>query len=89
MLMVLTMAQFAGVMWMSLEGATLTTVLMVGLYRTAEALEAAQGISFYAVSGTSRSRSLFHPQCILPHQPVMERRAAGIDDLGCHAAAGP
>ena len=30
-----------GLMWVAVELATLTTVMMVGLYRTAEALEAA------------------------------------------------
>jgi len=30
-----------GVMWVAVEGATLTTVLMVSLYRTHQAIEAA------------------------------------------------
>jgi hypothetical protein len=44
-----------GVMWVAIELATLTTVMMVGIYRTHEALEAAWGISFSAASA-SRSR---------------------------------
>src|SRR6202041_3382528 len=35
------LANNIGLMWVAVELATLTTVLMVGLYRTAEALEAA------------------------------------------------
>src|SRR5246500_2108841 len=40
MLLALT-ANNLGVVWVAIEGATLTTVLMVGIYRTHEALEAA------------------------------------------------
>jgi formate hydrogenlyase subunit 3/multisubunit Na+/H+ antiporter MnhD subunit len=37
-----------GLMWVAIEMATLTTVLMVGIYRTHEALEAPGNILFSA-----------------------------------------
>ena len=44
-----------GVMWVAIELATLTTVMMVGIYRTHEALEAAWKYFILAASA-SRSR---------------------------------
>ncbi len=50
------LASNIGLMWVAVEVATLTTVLMVGIYRTHEALERPGNISFWAASA-SRSRS--------------------------------
>jgi hydrogenase-4 component F len=69
MLMVLTTNNL-GVMWVSLEGATLTTVLMVGLYRTAEALEAAW--KYFILCGVGIALALFGTTLMyLAAQPVM------------------
>ena len=56
MLLALT-ANNLGVMWVALEGATLTTVLMVGLYRTHEALEAAW--KYFILCGVGIALALF------------------------------
>jgi hydrogenase-4 component F len=69
MLMVLTTNNL-GVMWVSLEGATLTTVLMVGLYRTHEALEAAW--KYFILCGVGIALALFGTTLMyLAAQPVM------------------
>ncbi len=69
MLMVLT-SNNLGVMWVSLEGATLTTVLMVGLYRTHEALEAAW--KYFILCGVGIALALFGTTLMyLAAQPVM------------------
>jgi hydrogenase-4 component F len=69
MLMVLTTNNL-GIMWVSLEGATLTTVLMVGLYRTAEALEAAW--KYFILCGVGIALALFGTILMyLAAQPVM------------------
>jgi hydrogenase-4 component F len=69
MLMVLT-ANNLGIMWVSLEGATLTTVLMVGLYRTHEALEAAW--KYFILCGVGIALALFGTTLMyLAAQPVM------------------
>jgi hydrogenase-4 component F len=69
MLMVLT-SNNLGVMWVSLEGATLTTVLMVGLYRTHEALEAAW--KYFILCGVGIALALFGTTLMyLSAQPVM------------------
>jgi hydrogenase-4 component F len=59
-----------GVLWVSLEGATLTTVLMVGLYRTHEALEAAW--KYFILCGVGIALALFGTTLMyLAAQPVM------------------
>jgi hydrogenase-4 component F len=57
-------------MWVSLEGATLTTVLMVGLYRTNAALEAAW--KYFILCGVGIALALFGTTLMyLAAQPVM------------------
>ena len=69
MLLALT-ANNLGVLWVALEGATLTTVLMVGLYRTHEALEAAW--KYFILCGVGIALALFGTTLIyLAAQPVM------------------
>jgi len=59
-----------GVLWVSIEGATLTTVLMVGLYRTHEALEAAW--KYFILCGVGIALALFGTTLMyLAAQPVM------------------
>jgi hydrogenase-4 component F len=69
MLLALT-ANNLGVMWVALEGATLATVLMVGLYRTHEALEAAW--KYFILCGVGIALALFGTTLMyLAAQPVM------------------
>jgi hydrogenase-4 component F len=69
MLLALT-ANNLGVMWVAIEGATLTTVLMVGLYRTHAALEAAW--KYFILCGTGIALALFGTTLMyLAAQPVM------------------
>ncbi len=69
MLLALT-ANNLGVLWVALEGATLTTVLMVGLYRTAAALEAAW--KYFILCGVGIALALFGTILMyLAAQPVM------------------
>ena len=69
MLLALT-ANNLGVMWVAVEGATLTTVLMVGLYRTAEALEASW--KYFILCGVGIALALFGTTLMyLAAQPVM------------------
>ena len=69
MLLVLT-ANNLGVMWVALEGATLTTVLMVGLYRTDAALEAAW--KYFILCGVGIALALFGTTLMyLAAEPVM------------------
>ena len=57
-------------LWVAVEGATLTTVLMVGLYRTREALEAAW--KYFILCGVGIALALFGTILIyLAAQPVM------------------
>ena len=59
-----------GVMWVAVEGATLTTVLMVGLYRTPEALEAAW--KYFILCGVGIALALFGTTLMyLAAQPVV------------------
>ena len=46
------LANNIGLMWVAIEFATLTTVLMVGIYRTPEALEAAWKFTSSAASAS-------------------------------------
>jgi hydrogenase-4 component F len=69
MLLALT-ANNLGVLWVAVEGATLTTVLMVGLYRTREALEAAW--KYFILCGVGIALALFGTILMyLAAQPVM------------------
>jgi hydrogenase-4 component F len=69
MLLALT-ANNLGVMWVAVEGATLTTVLMVGLYRTREALEAAW--KYFMLCGVGIALALFGTTLMyLAAEPVM------------------
>ncbi|GEO36294.1 hydrogenase-4 component F [Skermanella aerolata] len=59
-----------GVLWVAVEGATLTTVLMVSLYRTPAALEAAW--KYFILCGVGIALALFGTILIyLAAQPVM------------------
>jgi hydrogenase-4 component F len=59
-----------GVMWVAVEGATLTTVLMVSLYRTPAAIEAAW--KYFILCGVGIALALFGTILIyLAAQPVM------------------
>ncbi len=59
-----------GVMWVAVEGATLTTVLMVGLYRTHEALEASW--KYFILCGVGIALALFGTTLMyLAAQPVV------------------
>ena len=51
-----------GVMWVAVEGATLTTALMISLYRTRESIEAAW--KYFILCGVSRSPSSAPSLCI-------------------------
>ena len=61
-----------GMMWVAIELATLTTVLMVGIYRTHEALEAAWKYFILAASA-SRSRCSAPSWSIWRRAPSSER----------------
>lgn len=59
-----------GVLWVAVEGATLTTVLMVSLYRTAASIEAAW--KYFILCGVGIALALFGTILIyLAAQPVM------------------
>jgi hydrogenase-4 component F len=59
-----------GIMWVAVEGATLTTVLMVGLYRTAAALEASW--KYFILCGVGIALALFGTTLLyLAAQPVV------------------
>ncbi|HYG84762.1 MAG TPA: hydrogenase 4 subunit F [Azospirillum sp.] len=59
-----------GMMWVAVEGATLTTVLMVSLYRTAESIEAAW--KYFILCGVGIALALFGTILMyLAAQPVM------------------
>ena len=51
------LASIAGIMWVAIELATLTTILMVGIYRTHEALEAAW--KYFILGGVGIALALF------------------------------
>jgi hydrogenase-4 component F len=64
------LANNLGVLWVAVEGATLTTVLMVSLYRTAEAIEAAW--KYFILCGVGIALALFGTILVyLAAQPVM------------------
>lgn len=64
------LANNLGVLWVAVEGATLTTVLMVSLYRTPEAIEAAW--KYFILCGVGIALALFGTILIfLAARPVM------------------
>jgi hydrogenase-4 component F len=69
-LLLALLANNLGVMWVAVEGATLTTALMVGLYRTHEAIEAAW--KYFILCGVGIALALFGTILMyLAAQPVM------------------
>ncbi len=76
MLLALT-ANNLGVMWVAVEGATLTTVLMVSLYRTHEAIEAAW--KYFILCGVGIALALFGTILVyLTAQPSMGEGMAAM-----------
>lgn len=76
-----------GVMWVAVEGATLTTVLMVSLYRTAASIEAAW--KYFILCGVGIALALFGTILMyLAAQPVMGPGMAAMTwtDLMVHVA---
>jgi hydrogenase-4 component F len=66
-----------GVMWVAVEGATLTTVLMVGLYRTEAALEASW--KYFILCGVGIALALFGTTLMyLAAQPVVGEGLAAM-----------
>ncbi|HSK38674.1 MAG TPA: hydrogenase 4 subunit F, partial [Arenibaculum sp.] len=64
------LADNLGVLWVAVEGATLTTVLMVSLYRTPEAIEAAW--KYFILCGVGIALALFGTILVyLAAQPVL------------------
>jgi hydrogenase-4 component F len=76
MLLALT-ANNLGLMWVAVEGATLTTVLMVSLYRTHEAIEAAW--KYFILCGVGIALALFGTILVyLTAQPTMGEGMAAM-----------
>jgi hydrogenase-4 component F len=76
MLLALT-ANNLGLMWVAVEGATLTTVLMVSLYRTHEAIEAAW--KYFILCGVGIALALFGTILVyLTAQPSMGEGMAAM-----------
>ena len=76
MLLALT-ANNLGIMWVAVEGATLATALMVSLYRTREAIEAAW--KYFILCGVGIALALFGTILIyLAAQPVI---GGGVDAM--------
>ena len=66
-----------GVLWVSVEGATLATVLLVSLYRTPEAIEAAW--KYFILCGVGIALALFGTVLLyFAAQPVIPDPAAGL-----------
>ena len=73
-----------GVMWVAIELATLTTVLMVGIYRTHEALEAAW--KYFILGSVGIALALFGTILVYHDGAAGDRRRAGrhgVDGAGC------
>ena len=68
-----------GLMWVAIEMATLTTVLMVGVYRTPEAIEAAW--KYFILGSVGIALALFRHHPRLYGRPPVGRRRAGRDGL--------
>ncbi len=70
-----------GLMWVAIEMATLTTVAMVGIYRTHEAIEAAW--KYFILGSVGIALALFGTILVyMAARPVRRRRARrhGVDD---------
>ena len=77
-----------GVMWVAIELATLTTVLMVGIYRTHEALEAAW--KYFILGSVGIALALFGTILVyMAARPVIGRgaRRHGVDRAGARVRA--
>ncbi|WP_114391718.1 hydrogenase 4 subunit F [Oleisolibacter albus] len=71
------LANNLGLLWVAVEGATLTTVLMVSLYRTPAAIEAAW--KYFILCGVGIALALFGTILMyLAAQPVLGSGAAGM-----------
>jgi hydrogenase-4 component F len=69
-LLLALVANNLGILWVAVEGATLTTVLMVGLYRTHESIEAAW--KYFILCGVGIGLALFGTILVyLAAQPVL------------------
>jgi len=71
------LANNIGVMWVAIELATLTTVLMVGIYRTHEALEAAW--KYFILGSVGIALALFGT--ILVYMAALPVTGAGLDAM--------
>ena len=82
------MANNIGLMWVAIELATLTTVMMVGIYRTHEALEAAW--KYFILGSVGIALALFGTILVyMAAQPVVgEGVGYGLDHAG-HARRSP
>ena len=72
-----------GLMWVAIELATLTTVLMVGIYRTHEALEAAW--KYFILGSVGIALALFGTILVYMAAPPVDRRGRrrhGVDHAG-------
>ncbi len=78
------LANNIGLMWVAVELATLTTVMMVGLYRTAEALEAAW--KYFILGSVGIALALFGTILVYLAARPGGRRGPGRDDLDQPAA---
>ena len=76
-LMLALTANNIGVMWVAVEGATLATVLMVSLYRTSEAIEAAW--KYFILCGVGIALALFGT--ILMYLAAQATIGAGLDAM--------
>ncbi|MBX6368753.1 MAG: hydrogenase 4 subunit F [Rhodospirillales bacterium] len=84
-LLLALVANNLGLMWVAVEGATLTTALMVGLYRTHEAIEAAW--KYFILCGVGIALALFGTILMyLAAQPVM---GAGLAAMAWTELLGP
>ncbi len=81
------LTKITGLMWVAIEIATLTTVMMVGIYRTHEALEAAW--KYFILGSVGIALALFGTILIyVAAQPVIGEGLAAMtwSDLTAHAA---
>lgn len=84
-LLLALVANNLGLMWVAVEGATLTTALMVGLYRTHEAIEAAW--KYFILCGVGIALALFGTILMyLAAQPIM---GAGLAAMAWTELLGP
>ena len=75
-----------GILWVAVEGATLTTVLLVSLYRTPEAIEAAW--KYFILCGVGIALALFGTVLLyFAAQHVVDDPAAGLSWSTLHGVA--